>query len=41
MFWSDQSDGTIEAASMDGTKRKVIIRGLKWPNEIAVDATRK
>ena len=37
MFWSDQTAGTIERARMDGTDRRVIITGLVWPNEIAID----
>ena len=37
MFWSDQTAGTIERARMDGTNRRVVVAGLVWPNEIAVD----
>ena len=37
MFWSDQSTGTIEMAKMDGSGRRVVITGLVWPNEIAIN----
>ena len=37
MFWTDQTAGTIERARMDGTNRRVVVAGLVWPNEIAVD----
>lgn len=41
MFWSDQSDGAIYKAKMDGTDKKIVIPGLEWPNEIAVDTKKQ
>jgi len=37
MFWSDQTKGTIERAAMDGSRHRIIVADLVWPNEVALD----
>ena len=41
MFWSDWGrPGRIERAALDGTQRRLLLRGLKRPNGLSIDYSR-